>query len=162
VAFDWGIAAQMLFVAPMVAAGVGFGEQMAGYGPVARIAAAGATLLLAVPLAVGGELIRRGTRWMRLPQVLLNSGLAVYGIVQIPETIGELQGGQLSGLVRTAYLLVASPFIVWALTRPRTRRWFATTTGAAARRRHGSVRWLLTIAAIALVGGASIAFSAYY
>src|SRR5262249_9659823 len=40
VAFDWGIAAQMLFVAPMVAAGVGFGEQMAGYGPVARIAAA--------------------------------------------------------------------------------------------------------------------------
>jgi hypothetical protein len=162
VAFDWAIGAELLMVGPLVAVGALGSAQFAAVGTPARLAAGVATVLAAAPLLALGEALRRGVRQARVLQVIFQSALIVYGIVQIPQTLGELQHGHVSGLARTAYLLIVSPLAVWGLTRPQTRAWFATTTSAAARQRHGGVRWLLPIALFAVIGGASIAFAGSY
>lgn len=172
VAFDWAIVAELLVVAALVIASPApmmgmmgmssFGGTM-GSGSIAlRLVAAGAILLAAVPVFVLGEALRRGVRLARPLQVIFSAALIVYGVVQIPDTVQELRMGHYSGLPRSAYLLVVSPLIVWWLTRPQTKHWFQTTTSAAARARHGSARWLLTIAVFAAAGGLSIALGAYY
>ncbi len=118
-------------------------------------------LIAAVPCFLLGEGIRRGFRPARPLQVALNALLAIAGIVTLPSTIADVRGGHYSGIVRSAILLIASPAIVWLLTRPQTRDWFAQTTSAQARARH-SGWWLLFIALWAIVGGAAVAFGAGY
>lgn len=163
VAFDWAIAAELLVVAALVAAGAGsFGAPLASRGLVPRLAVAAATLVAGVPVFALGEALRSGWRLARPAQVVFNAALAVYGVVQLPDAVRGVRAGHYSGVPRSVYLLVVCPLIVWWLTRPRTKRWFRATTTAAARSRHGSARWLLTIAIIAVAGGHSVALGDWY
>jgi len=163
VAFDWGLVAQMLFVASAYLFGFGPGGMMAGgsvAGGMRAVVAVGA-LIAAVPCFLLGEGIRRGFRPARPLQVVLNALLTIAGIVTLPSTIADVRGGHYSGIVRSAILLIASPAIVWLLTRPQTRDWFAQATSAQARARH-SGWWLVFIALWAIGGGAAVAFGASY
>lgn len=160
VAFDWALAAQMLFVAASYALNltgvIGSSALTSGQ----RLGTAALAVLAAVPCALFGEGMRRGVRPLRPVQIAGNALLVLYGLVQLP-TLGGLRAGHLSPLVRTVVLLGVSPLIVYLLSRPQTREWFATVTSAEARARHG--RWWVAHHLLwALLGGAAIAFAAVY
>ncbi|MGH2514291.1 MAG: hypothetical protein ACRDHP_01410, partial [Ktedonobacterales bacterium] len=125
-----------------------------------RLGTATLALLAAVPCALFGEGMRRGVRLLRPVQIAGNALLVLYGLVQLP-TLGGVRPGNLSPIVRTLVLLVASPVVVYLLSRPQTRAWFANTTSTAARARHGG-KWIAGHLIWALLGGAAIAFAGLY
>jgi hypothetical protein len=162
VAFDWALAAQIVIVGLSVMVGIGPGGFGAGRPIVLRLLAAALSVALAaLPFALG-EAMRRGRHMAWVVQLVFNSLLPLTGLVQIPAAIDALGRGQRGLLVREVVVLLISPLIVWLLTRPRTRAWLARTTSAEARARHGSARWLVSIAVIAIIGGAAIAFDGLY
>jgi hypothetical protein len=95
-------------------------------------------------------------------QLAFNSLLPLTGLARLPSALDALGHGQRGPLVREVVVLLVSPLIVWLLTRPRTRAWLARTTTREARTRYGSARWLVSIAVIAVIGGAAIAFDGLY
>lgn len=162
VAFDWALAAQIVILGLTVALGVGPGSAGAGRPIVLRaLALALSVALAALPFALG-EALRRGRRMAWVAQLAFNGLLPLTGLAQLPAAIDALGHGQRGLLVREVVVVLVSPLIVWLLTRLRTRDWLERTTSAEARARHGSVRWLVSIAAIAIVGGAAIAFDGLY
>src|SRR5260370_39352864 len=85
VAFDWGLAAQMLFVASAYLFGFGPGGMMAGgsvAGGMRAVVAVGA-LIAAVPCLLLGEGIRRGFRPARAPQGGPHALLTIAGLVAL-------------------------------------------------------------------------------
>jgi hypothetical protein len=161
VAFDWALAAQMIFVAASYTLGIGAGSMLGMLPPGQRLVTAGGALVAAVPCALMGEGMRRGVRLLRPLQLAGNALLTLYGIAQLPGAIGDVHAGHLSAIPRTLALLVASPLIVWLLSRPHTKDWFAQATSAQARARHGGL-WIVGILIWAVVGGAAIAFAGLY
>jgi len=161
VAFDWALAAEMIFLAARFALGIGSASMPMMLSSSQRTGATAAVLLAAVPCALAGEGMRRGVRLLRPFQIAGNALLTVYGIVQLPGAIGDVRAGHLSAIARTLALLVASPLIVWLLSRPQTRDWFAQATSAQSRARHGG-RWIAAILIWAVIGGAAIAFDGLY
>ena len=133
VTFDWALAAQMLITAPFAALGVGPGAQFAGTPVGLRVAAViGLALAAAITFALG-EALRRGWRPVWLFQIVLNSGLILLGLFELPGDISATIHGQhgfFSDLVRASVLLIINPIIVYMLTRPVTRAWIARHTAA--------------------------------
>jgi hypothetical protein len=162
VAFDWALAAQIVILGLAVLVGAGPGSFGAGRPIALRVLAAALSVALAaLPFALG-EAMRRGWRVAWVVQLVFNSLLPLTGLTQIPAAIDALGHGQFGLLVREVVVLLVSPLIVWLLTRPRTRERLARTTSAEARARHGSARWLISIAVFAIIGGAAIAFDGLY
>jgi hypothetical protein len=161
VAFDWGLSVQLLIDAGFFLLGVGPASDLATASIAARLVPALGSLVAAGLVFTQGEALRRGRRPARIIQIVANALLTIFGLVQIPDLVSSLQAGRFSSLIVEAILLIASPLIVFLLTRPRTRAWFATTTSAQARARH-SGRWLFWMAVYALLGGAAVAFASYY
>ena len=162
VAFDWALAAQIVILGLSVLVGTGPGSFGAGRPIALRVLAAALSVALAaLPFALG-EAMRRGRHMAWVVQLAFNSLLPLTGLAQLPSALDALGHGQRGPLVREVVVLLVSPLIVWLLTRPRTREWLARTTSAEARARHGGARWLISIAVIAIIGGAAIALDALY
>lgn len=164
VAFDWGLAVQIL-ATPYVMLLVGQDSPLAqfGFGQPSGILRTLLFSLLTLPfaalVAIFGEGIRRGWRWARIVQIVFNSGAFFAGFVSL---FGLLQGsrqGNYWSAVTVVILLVFSPLIAWRLTRTSTRRWFATVSRAEALKRHGGTwPWLIVIWSI--IGGVLQAIAA--
>ncbi len=161
VVFDWALAAQTAIVAVSAALGVGPASDTASFSTAGRLGVALVFLAVAVGSAVFGEAMRRGVRPVWIAQIVINAGLTLLGVHDIPATIQSVQSGRLGLLIHTFVLLIISPVIAWMLTRTSTRDWIAHTTRAEARKRHGG-RWLAYIIAYAIISGAIIAFGPLY
>ena len=161
VAFDWALGAQFLLDGACVALGVGPGSGVLSGRPGLRILAGIAVCAAAIPCALAGEAMRRGVRPMRSAQIGGNAVLLLGGVVSLPATVAQLRRnglpGHVGGVVHESVLLFADAAIVWLLTRPRTRAWFATTTSTEARARHGG-KWVAGVLLTAIASGAIIAF----
>ena len=162
VAFDWALAAQILWMAPFIVAGVGPGDLGVTLPLGLRIGAGFASLVAAAICVALGEALRRGNRYVWMFQIGFNTLLFFSGFFGLGDAIAALtQHGHVSGLVRSAVLLIISPLIVILLTRPNTRAWIKVVTPQQAMARHGG-RWIAFIALWAIIGGALIAFNGYY
>lgn len=149
VVFDWALVAQLLTQA--VAAPLGRLGQSGGVGIViARLA--GAAVLAAL-----GELLRRGTRQVRWPQIVLAAALSVGGIVDAVRLLGGAVGRGV--LLSTVVQLTAAPFIAVRLAAPMTARWFEAVRGRGRARRLCGVGWLTVLVAWSLVWGVAVAWS---
>src|ERR1051326_423050 len=135
VAFDWGLSAQLVFDGAFFVLGFGPASAVANEPVVVRVGAALGCLVAATLVFIQGEALRRGRRRARIIQIIANSLLMIIGLVNIRDLVPSLQAGRFSELVVEGILLIVNPLIVWLLTRPRTRAWFATTTRAEARAR---------------------------
>ena len=154
VAFDWGLAVQILLT-PIA---VTFFNPSGNF----KIPGVNPTLVnilffvIAWPVAVGlalfGEMVRRGRNWARRIQVVANALLTLGGIAQLFTLYRSLKGGNFWPLVTAVILVIFSPLIFWRMTRPSTARWFKSVTIAEARKRHGGA-WPWLIAIWAIVGG---------
>lgn len=152
VAFDWGLATQIL-VMPIVSLVLGRSGMFKQFGMV------GGTLLsivvslpVAVLLVIFGEGIRRGWRWTRLVQVIANALLFVVGLIAIPGTWSSTTHGNYWPIVTEVILLIFSPLIAWRMAGKRSKHWYDTASSAVARKRHGGA-WPFLIAIWAIVGG---------
>lgn len=165
VAFDWALGVQLAIDGVCFAAGVGPGSALASWQPLARIGVGVATCAAVIPCALAGEALRRGVRPFRRVQIAGNALLLLGGLASLPATISTLRAHGLAGhvgaILNESVLLFADAAILWLLTRPQTRDWFATTTPEAARARHGR-RWMAGIVLIALAGGVAVAFDRLY
>jgi hypothetical protein len=161
VAFDWALAVQLMTDGICYILAFGPGSAMAGTALSLRLVAALFTFLAAGLVFTQGEALRRGRRVARIIQIAANSLLVILGLVNLPGLLPSLQMRQFGSLVVELVLLGLNPLIVWLLTRKRTRQWFATTTSAEARARHGG-RWLLWMVLYAIIGGLAVAFANYY
>lgn len=154
VAFDWGLAVQMLLT-PILSIFLGstFVSRRAALDPKITIII---TFLIFWPMAIlfalFGDGIRRGVRWTRPVQIAANTlgFLGGFGVL-IQLWQGSKEGNYWS-LVAAVILLVFSPLIAWRLSRPETARWFAIVTSAEAGKRHGG-SWIWKIALWSIVGG---------
>ena len=152
VAFDWGLAAQIL-VMPIVSLLLGRPGMFKQFGPtVGTLLATLVSLPFAALLAVFGEGVRRGWRWTRLVQLIANALLFVGGLAIIPSTWNGVKQGNYWPLVTETILLIFSPLIAWRMAGKRSTRWFDTVSSAVARRRHGGA-WPFLIGIWAVVGG---------
>jgi len=152
VAFDWGLAVQIL-VTPIVSLLLGRAGMLKQFGPViGTLLSTLITLPIAVILAVFGEGIRRGWRWTRLVQLIANTLLFVVGLVAIPSAWNDVKQGNYWPLVTEVILLVFSPLIAWRMAGKRSVRWFDTVSSAVARKRHSGA-WPFLIGIWAAVGG---------
>ena len=165
VAFDWALGAQLLIDGVCFAAGVGPGSALSSWQPGARIVAGVVTGAGAIPCALAGEAMRRGFRPFRRVQMAGNALLLAAGLAGLPATVAMLRRhglpAHIGAIVNESVLLFADGAIIWLLARPQTREWFAETSGAEARKRHGR-RWMAGILAIAVASGAAVAFEWMY
>jgi hypothetical protein len=163
VAFDWGLTAQILLM-PFLSLFFG-GPSMLGQLHLSLPLQALLSFVIALPFAclifLFGEGVRRGWRWTRLVQMVINALLFLAGFVTLVGFIQQAQHGHYWSLVTVVILLIFSPLIVWRLSRPGTARWFANVTSAEARRRHGGA-WPYLIALWAIVGGILQALAATF
>lgn len=160
VAFDWGLTAELLTFAVLFAGGL-ITPGAAPLPPAARVGGVFGSLIGAGLTFALGEGLRRGRQPAWLAQVALNTLALPAGYILLPGTLDDLRHGRVGSSVPTAILLFVDPALVWLLTRARTRAWVHTTTSEQAAARHGG-RWLLFIAAYALVGGVAVALSRYF
>jgi len=154
VAFDWGLAVQIL-VTPFLYAPLGKSGPLSNLHltPVlTTLVSALVSLPFVALLAAFGESIRRGWRWGRPIQMVANALLFVGGLVSIPSTVQAVKAGNYWPLVTEVILLTFSPLIAWRLSQRRTSQWFATVKSSDARKRHGGA-WPYLIAIWAAVGG---------
>jgi hypothetical protein len=140
VAFDWGLAVQML-VTPFLPLVLG-----RTFMPLALI-----TLLPAVLIAVFGEGVRRGWRWTRLIQFVFNALGFLGGLLVLVSVWNGIRQGNYWPVVTAVILVIFSPLIAWGMSRPHTKRWFESTDSTKARRHGGA--WPFLIAIWAIVGG---------
>lgn len=154
VAFDWGLVVQIL-AAPFLTLLLG-GEGVLKAWRLGPAPAAVVTFLLSLPfaalIAIFGEGVRRGWRWTRPVQLVVNALLFIVGIAQLPNLWRSARAGNYWPVVTEVILLIFSPLIAWRLSRPATRRWFASVGSAEARQRHGGA-WPWLIAIWSIVGG---------
>jgi hypothetical protein len=152
VAFDWGLAVQILLIPflPLFFPNTGYFKALK-LSPALTIAV---SFLIALPfaalVAILGEGVRRGRRWTRPIQIGANSLGFLGGFATLPGLWQGSNEGNYWSLVTAVILLIFSPLIAWRLSRPATKQWFATVKSKDARRRHGgSWPWLILLWAIA-------------
>ena len=152
VAFDWGLAVQILVapLLPLFLGNVGFFKSF----KLSPALTTAISLLISLPfaalIAIFGEGIRRGWRWTRQVQIGFNSLGFLGGFATLPGLWQGSKEGNYWSLVTAVILLIFSPLIAWRLSRPVTKQWFATVNSKDARRRHGgSWPWLILLWAIA-------------
>ena len=161
VAFDWGLAVQLL-VAPFIALLLGESSILKSFklNPVMDTVV---SFLLSLPfvalLAIFGEGVRRGWRWTRRIQVGFNTLGFIGGFFSLYNVWQGSKNGNYWAVVTSTILLIFSPLIAWRLSRPATKKWFATTTSTDARKRHGG-KWPLLILIWSIVGGVLQAIAA--
>lgn len=144
VAFDWSAAA--LFAGALILEVVRRGTDRQNIAALALL-----TLLIAPPMLLLGEALRRGDGRARPLQIGL-SGLAVlFNAFGLIKDLLVLADGTLPRSTNLPSLL-AGLWIIWGLTRPQTAHWFAQITPARARRQHGGAWLVLTGLASAVVG----------
>jgi len=152
VAFDWGLTAQLL-VGPLLPLVVHVSSSRPGViGSGSIVLSFLAALPFAALIAVFGEGVRRGWRWTRLVQVVINSLGFLGGLVLLFPLWQSLSTGHYWPLVPSVILLTFSPLIAWRLSRPESANWFSHVSSTDARKRHGGA-WPFLIALWALVGG---------
>ena len=160
VAFDWGLAVQMLLT-PILTPVLGAppSAQKGNSNPLSNpIFSYLVYWLIALLFILFGEGIRSGVRWTRWVQIVGNSVGFVGGFFLLVPLRNGIKTGNYWTLAPASILLIFSPLIAWRLSRPQTARWFATVTRAEARRRHGGM-WIVWIALWALVGGTLVVLS---
>jgi hypothetical protein len=152
VAFDWGLAIQIL-VTPLVSLLLGLPGIFKQLSPVVgTLLSTLVTLPFAVLLAVFGEGIRSGWRWTRPVQLIANTLLFLGGLALIPNVWNGVKQGNYWPIVTDVILLIFSPLIAWRMAGKRSTRWFDTVHSAVARKRHGGA-WPILIGIWAVVGG---------
>ncbi|GAC1460630.1 MAG: hypothetical protein PVSMB2_21230 [Ktedonobacteraceae bacterium] len=152
VAFDWGLATQIL-VMPTISLLLGRPGMFKQFNPVVgTLLSTLVSLPFVALLAVFGEGIRRGWRWTRIVQLIANALLFVGGLVAIPSVWNGAKQGSYWPFVTEVILLVFSPLITWRMAGKRSIRWYDTVSSSVARKRHGGV-WPLLIGIWAAVGG---------
>ena len=160
VAFDWGLAMQMLLTPILTLIwGTPASTQKGNANPLSNpILSFLVYWLLALLFILFGEGIRSGVRWTRWVQIVGNTLGFLGGFVLLIPLWNGIRMGNYWTLAPASILLIFSPLIAWRLSRPQTARWFATVTRAEARRRHGGM-WIVLIALWAVVGGTLVAVS---
>ena len=161
VAFDWGLAVQILATPiTVILTGLPAEAKFPGLNPTLNnillfvLAVPAATVMIAY-----GEMVRRGRNWARQIQIVANALLSIVGIIQLVSLYQSIKSGNFWPIVTEVILVIFSPLIFWRLTRPSTARWFKHVTVAEARKRH-SGSWGWWIAAWAIVGGVLQAIAA--
>jgi len=161
VAFDWGLTAEFLWLAPLLALGISPGDMLAHAALGVRLLGTAVILVLAGVTFALGEGVRRGNRLIWLAQIGINILIFLGGFGTIPSAVESLRAGHIGGLTPTLIMLLVSPTAAWLLTRKQTRQWIAETTSEQARSRHGG-SWVWKIALIAALGGAAVTFAGFY
>jgi hypothetical protein len=155
VAFDWGLAVQLL-VTPFLVENISMFKTLR-WGQVLYM------FLISLPfaalIAIFGEGIRRGWRWTRPVQVIANALGFLGGFFVLYSTWRSIKSGNFWSLVTLVILLIFSPLIAWRMSRKSTAQWFANVTSAEARRRHGAL-WPWLIALWSILGGVLQALAA--
>ncbi len=166
VAFDWGLAVQVLIMPflPLFSQNLnpfrlgGLSGLKLGWLPTW-----GASFLVSLPfvvlLVVFGESMRRGWRWGRPIQIVVNALGFLGGLASLGSYWQNIKTGNYWSLVTSVILLIFSPLIAWQLSRPTTGRWFASISSDEARKRHGGV-WPWLIAIWSVIGGVLQALAA--
>ncbi len=162
VAFDWGLTVQILVMPflPLLLGGDPLLKQLPFSPPVQMLLSFVVGLPFALLLFLFGEGVRRGWRWTRLVQVVINALLFLTGFWSLVNFIQQAKHNSYWSLITVVILLLFSPLIAWQLSRPATARWFAHVTSTEARKRHGG-SWPYLIALWALVGGILQALAAF-
>jgi hypothetical protein len=161
VAFDWGLAVQVL-VTPFVTLFLGEPGMLKSFklNPVMNTTV---SFLLSLPfvalLAIFGEGVRRGWHWTRRIQVGFNTLGFFGGFFSLYNVWQGSKQGNYWGVVTSTILLIFSPLIAWRMSRPSTKKWFATVTSSDARARHSGA-WPLLILLWSIVGGVLQAIAA--
>lgn len=152
VAFDWGLAVQILVTPflPLFLPNTDFFKAF----KLSSTMTTGVTFLISLPfvalVAIFGEGVRRGWRWTRPIQIVVNSLGFLGGFAILPGLWQGSKAGNYWSVVTAVILLIFSPLIAWRLSRPVTKQWFATVESKEARRRHGGAwPWLILLWAIA-------------
>ena len=163
VAFDWGLAVQLL-VTPFLTSQLGDPGFYKSFksGPIpSSIIYFFISLPFVALLAMFGEGIRRGWRWTRPVQVGINALGFLGGFFTLFSLWQSSRHGNYWPVVPTIILLIFSPLIAWRLSRPATVKWFATVKSAEARKRHGGL-WPWLILSWSVVGGVLQALEAIF
>ena len=154
VAFDWGLVVQIL-VTPVITLLLGQPGMLRAL-KLSPIMNAFVSLLISLPfaalLAVFGEGVRRGWRWTRPVQIVFNALLTFGGFFALYSLWQGSKQGNYWSVVTVIILFIFSPLIVWRLSRPVTKQWFATITSSEARKHHGGA-WPWFIVIWSIVGG---------
>ncbi len=153
VAFIWALGAQMLTgIGLVILFGIhGFSVQHAERG-MAFVLVVGELVALGLCVALG-EGLRSGQKWAWWIMVVLTGVLSLGGLLSIPGTVDALRHHDGWALWSQIILLTLPPFILYRLTQTPTRTWYDRVSTAAARARHGSPAWFVTIIGSAAVGG---------
>jgi hypothetical protein len=155
VAFDWGLAAQILATPLLPLFVPGAASALRRTGQSALISSPLSILvmvLFAALLITFGEGVRRGWSWTRIVQIVFNTLGFLGGFFSLFNFIQASQHGNYWPLVTTVILLIFSPLIAWRMSRRETGQWFKQVTSTQARKRHGGM-WPVYIALWAIVGG---------
>jgi hypothetical protein len=161
VAFDWGLAVQLL-VTPFLPLLLGSFKHARNSPTIVSVLLS--LLMLLVPAAicvVFGEGVRRGWRWTRFVQIGVNALGFLGGFFSLFSSIPRFQHGNYWSLTTVIILLIFSPLIAWRLSRSETAQWFAQVSSTDARKRHGGM-WPFYIALWALVGGVLQALAVFF
>ena len=140
VAFDWGLAVQML-ATPFLPLALG-----KSFSPASLAALPAAALL-----GVFGEGVRRGWRWTRYVQLAFNSLGFIGGLASLVSVWNGAKQGNYWPAVTAVILVIFSPLIAWGMSRPRTKQWFESTDSTKAKRHGGA--WPFLIGIWAIIGG---------
>jgi hypothetical protein len=156
VAFDWGIAVQILVLPLLPLLLPNLSPFRLSELKIGSLPTWAASFLISLPFAalvfIFGESIRRGWNWGRRIQIVANSVGFLGGIATLANLWQDSKAGNYWSVVPSVILLIFSPLIAMQLSRRSTARWFATVSGAEAARRHGGL-WPWLIAIWSLVGG---------
>jgi hypothetical protein len=161
VAFDWGLVVQLLVTPflPLLLESSRHSRNAPNVVP--ALLALLVALVPAAICAVFGEGLRRGWRWMRYVQIVINALGFLGGFFSLFSSIPRFQHDNYWSLTTVIILLVFSPLIAWRLSRSETGQWFAEVSSADARKRHGGM-WPFYIALWALVGGVLQALAVFF
>lgn len=161
VAFDWGLAVQVLVTPflPLFLGNIGPFKDLKLGQPLATLVSVLITLPFVALLAVFGQGVRLGWRWTRPVQIGFNALGFLGGFAALLSLWQGSKQGNYWSVVTAVILLIFSPLIAWRMSRPVTRQWFASVSSVEARKHHGgSWPWLILLWSI--VGGVLQAIAA--
>lgn len=168
VAFDWGLAVQILVMPllPLFLQNLGpsrLGNLQNSLLKIGSLPPMLVSFLVSLPFValfvVFGESMRRGWRWGRRIQIVVNALGFLGGLASLGSFWQNIKMGNYWSFVTSVILLIFSPLIAWQLSRSTTGRWFASVSSAEARKRHGGV-WPWLIAIWSIIGGVLQALAA--